>query len=234
MKTAGIAVSAVLFLTTAALAADPNRVQITQHGQEVEIAAPETGILQLQTRPDISSGTWLGTGWPVKTKSLIRTMQRQREFARIETLTDKDVEITDNAQMMIDAGRNVFRFETFGDEDFWGGTLKLHLAVAGSANGGVGPGLSPDAALQLGLKVDSEALPADLVAKISAGQVDLNNPATTLALLKLNAVVGLTGFFDTNGAIHSLGIQCALCTPPWIIHSAPELESEWTAGPTAI
>ena len=67
-----------------------------------------------------------------------------------------------------------------------------------------GNGVSPKTALALGLKVDAEALPADLVAQIKAGKVDLDDPATTAALLKLNAVVGVTGFFNPDGqtAIH--------------------------------
>ena len=115
-----------------------------------------------------------------------------------------------NAERMLVEGKQTFRFDTFGDEDFWGGALKLHLAVAGTNNGGVGPGLSPKTALGIGLKVDAEALPTNLVDLITAGQVNLDDPATTLALLQLNAVVGVTGFF-TNGALKSLGIQCALC-----------------------
>jgi hypothetical protein len=108
-------------------------------------------------------------------------------------------------------GKQTFRYETFGDEAFWGGQLLLHEAIAGAANGGVGPGVSPQTALSLGLKVDVDALPRDLRRSIAAGHVDLTNPATTLALLKLNAVIGLTGIFDSKGAIESLGIQCALC-----------------------
>jgi len=108
-------------------------------------------------------------------------------------------------------GRDVFRHETFGDESFWGGRLGLHRAIAGEANGGVGGGVSPATALALGLKVDVEALPRSLRRQLRRGQVDLNDPATTLALLQLNAVIGLTGFFDAAGQIESLGIQCALC-----------------------
>jgi len=109
------------------------------------------------------------------------------------------------------SGKQVFRYETFGDEEFWGDKLKLHEAVAGDANGGVGAGISPATALALGLKVDVDALPQSLKQKLKKGRVDLNDPATTLALLKLNAVIGLTGFFDDAGKIASLGIQCALC-----------------------
>jgi len=108
-------------------------------------------------------------------------------------------------------GRKTFRFDTFGDEAFWGGQLRLHEAIAGEANGGVGPGLSPNQALALGLKVDAEALPPELIDQIEAGEVDLDDPAVTLALLQLNAVVGVTGFFDDAGAINGVGIQCALC-----------------------
>lgn len=116
-----------------------------------------------------------------------------------------------SASRLVDEGKETFRFDTFGDEAFWGDSLKLHEAIAGESNGGVGDGISPNTALSLGLKVDMEALPADLVAAIQANQVDLDDPATTLALLKLNAVVGVTGFFSKNGAIESIGIQCALC-----------------------
>src|SRR6185503_9713471 len=82
-----------------------------------------------------------------------------------------------NATAMIDEGRETFRFETFGDEAFWGGQLGLHSAIAGAANGGVGPGLAPAQALALGLKVDSDALGAALRNQITQGLVDLNDPA---------------------------------------------------------
>jgi hypothetical protein len=108
-------------------------------------------------------------------------------------------------------GKQIFRYETFGDEVFWGDKLQLHLAIAGEANGGIGAGVSPATALSLGLKVDVDALPRSLQKKIQRGQVDLDDPAVTLALLKLNSVIGLTGFFDSAGQIQSLGIQCALC-----------------------
>jgi hypothetical protein len=115
-------------------------------------------------------------------------------------------------ETLLKDGQRTFRFDTFGDEAFWGGQLRLHQAIAGQANGGVGTGLSPVAALGLGLKVDSAALPASVVTGIQAGAVNLQDPATTLALLRLDAVVGVRGFFDPNGgAIRSVGIQCALC-----------------------
>ena len=101
-----------------------------------------------------------------------------------------------NAKRLIARGRRVFRFETFGDQAVWGGVLGLHRAIEGAKNGGVGPGVSPKTALKLGLKVDAGAIPKRTAAAIKAGKVNLNDPKTTLALLKLNAVVGVRGDLD--------------------------------------
>ena len=99
-------------------------------------------------------------------------------------------------------GRGIFRFDTFGDEAFWGGQLRLHEALAKT---------TPRQALALGLKVDVTALPVRLALDLRAGRVDLDDPANTLVLLKQGAVVGVTGFFDRGGKLVSAGIQCALC-----------------------
>ena len=122
-----------------------------------------------------------------------------------------DFQIGQNSVRMVQQGRQTFRFDTFGDEAFWGDTLQLHRAIEGAANGGVGPGVSPKTALAVGLKVDVGALPYALVQQLKQGQVNLDDPATTLALLKLNAVVGVTGRFNSQGTLKSMGIQCALC-----------------------
>lgn len=127
------------------------------------------------------------------------------------TLSQNDRSIGAYAQRLIEEGRRTFRQDTFGSEAFWGGALQLHKAIAGEKNGGVGPGLSPKAALSAGLKVDVDALPKDLQKKLKAGEIDLDDPATTIALLKLNSVVGVTGFFDGKGTLSSVGFQCALC-----------------------
>lgn len=125
--------------------------------------------------------------------------------------SELDAAVRAHADAMLEDGRQAFRFDTFGNEVFWGDTLQLHRAIAGDANGGVGPGLSPTAALQLGLKVDAAALPPSLQRSILAGEVDLNSPATTLALLQLDSVVGVKGFFDDQRRLASVGIQCAIC-----------------------
>ncbi len=122
-----------------------------------------------------------------------------------------DYAVLKNNFLTTTAGRQIFRFDTFGDESFWGDTLQLHKAIEGVKFGGVGPGISPATALAVGLKVDLDALPPSLVQQLKAGQVNLNDPAVTLALLKLNAVVGVTGHFKDNGSLKSMGIQCAIC-----------------------
>jgi hypothetical protein len=119
--------------------------------------------------------------------------------------------VEDHARDLLERGRKTFRFDTFGDEEFWGDTLKLHRAIAGVTGGGVGPGVSPATALAVGLKVDVEALPRAVVDGLKSGAVNLNDPATTVALLNLNAVVGVKGFTGADGKLRSVGIQCALC-----------------------
>lgn len=122
-----------------------------------------------------------------------------------------DQAVLDHAEDLIAEGRQTFRHDTFGSEEFWGETLGLHKAIAGEANGGVGPGVSPKLALALGLRVDSAALGADLRSDIQNGNVDLESPATTVELLRRDAVVGVRGFFGAQGELQSIGIQCALC-----------------------
>jgi hypothetical protein len=136
--------------------------------------------------------------------------------ARAESATESDSRhgfdpVKEFASTQIDRGRVTFRYDTFGDEAFWGDTLHLHQAIAGAANGGVGDGVSPKTALAVGLKVDVDSLPRGLRDALRAGKVDLDDPASTLALLRTGAVVGVTGIFDRSGKLASMGIQCALC-----------------------
>ena len=122
-----------------------------------------------------------------------------------------DSVIEDHVEDMMKRGREIFRYDTFGSERFWGDKLKLHEAIAGEKQGGRGTGLSPKQALQLGLKVDQGKVPSTLLEVLKGGAVSLENPATTLELLRANAVVGVTGFFDKEKRLRSVGIQCAFC-----------------------
>ena len=127
--------------------------------------------------------------------------------------TEKENEdpATDNANKMLQEGKQTFRFETFGDEAYWTDALQLNKAITGEKNGGVGGGLSPKAALAAGLKVDMDVIPADVAAAIKAGKVNLDDPVVTLTLLQLNAVVGVKGTFDNNKNLVSIGLTCASC-----------------------
>lgn len=120
-----------------------------------------------------------------------------------------DASINSNVNEMMDKGRAVFRFETFGDEVFWTDKLQLHTAIADKKAGGFGDGLSPKEALDAGLKVDLDILPKVLKMQVREGKL-LDDTDLTLTLLKLNAVVGVIGKFD-GGTLKSIGITCALC-----------------------
>jgi cytochrome c553 len=103
---------------------------------------------------------------------------------------------------MIAEGRQTFRYDTFGDQVFWSRTLGIHEALKA---------VSPRTALSVGLKVDAEALPPAVLAQLRRNEVDLDDPAVTAALLQLDAVVGLRGFFKPDGTLRAAGITCALC-----------------------
>jgi hypothetical protein len=107
-----------------------------------------------------------------------------------------------NSQSMIQQGRHTFRFDTFGDEAFWGGKLELHRAINN---------MTPTQALTLGLKVDSDALPPEVIQAIKNGTVNLNDPTVTRLLIKLKAVLGVVGFFNPDGTLRSVGLTCAVC-----------------------
>src|SRR5215467_16358569 len=100
-------------------------------------------------------------------------------------------------------GKSIFRFDTFGDEQLWTDTLQMQHALAS---------VTPRTALSVGLKIDSDALPPELIDAIKAGQVNLDDPAVTIQLLKLNAVIGVIGkVVDPNNTLASVGVTCALC-----------------------
>ena len=99
-------------------------------------------------------------------------------------------------------GQAIFRFDTFGDEQLWTDVLRMHEVI---------PTVDPVTALAVGLKVDVDALPAEVVAALRAGDVDLTNPAVTVELLRLNAVVGVKGSVNEAGQLTKVGVTCALC-----------------------
>ena len=106
----------------------------------------------------------------------------------------------------IEQGKQIFRLDTFGDETLWTNTLRLHEVIRSAVD--------PTTALSVGLKVDAEALPAAVVQGIQNGSISLTKPDTTVALLKLNAVVGLKGTVESiNGrdTLTRVGVTCALC-----------------------
>ena len=100
------------------------------------------------------------------------------------------------------SGQTIFRFDTFGDEQLWTNVLRMHEAI---------PSVNPVTALAVGLKVDVDALPPALIAALQAGEVKLTDPAVTIELLRLNAVVGIIGKVDDLGQLTSIGTTCALC-----------------------
>ena len=107
---------------------------------------------------------------------------------------------------LVEQGREIFRFDTFGNEVYWTDTARMHEVIT--------TGVSPNTALAVGLQVDLAALPQDVRDAIAAGQVNLDDPAVTVTLLKLNAVVGLKGTVENiNGkdSLTRVGITCALC-----------------------
>jgi cytochrome c5 len=107
---------------------------------------------------------------------------------------------------LVTQGKDIFRFDTYGNETFWTDTLRIHDVITSAVD--------PTTALSVGLKVDAEALPAEVVQGIQNGSISLTDPASTVALLKLNAVVGLKGTVETvNGkdTLTRVGTTCALC-----------------------
>ena len=99
-------------------------------------------------------------------------------------------------------GQQIFRYDTFGDEQLWTDVLRMHEVI---------PSVDPATALAVGLKVDVDALPQPVVEALRAGQVDLQDPAVTVELIRLNAVVGVAGTVDEAGRLTKVGITCALC-----------------------
>ncbi len=146
--------------------------------------------------------------------SIVILVQCTKSFEKKDSdqaMTEEQTKSNAKNKSLIEQGKEIFRFDTFGDEDFWSGLLHIDKAILGANNGGFGPGVSPATALSVGLKVDVEALPPEVVAGIESGAIKLDDPATTVALLRLNAVVGVMGQFNPDQTLKSIGITCAVC-----------------------
>lgn len=137
----------------------------------------------------------------VKTDPAVEAEKKRADF---------DNRIEEHSRRMLEEGRETFRYDTFGSEDFWGEGLRLHEAILGEKQGGAGAGLTPRNALKAGLKVDVGKVPRLLVEVLREGAVSLDNPETTIELLRADAVVGVKGIFDGK-RMTSIGITCALC-----------------------
>ncbi|MBX7116361.1 MAG: hypothetical protein K1X64_18695 [Myxococcaceae bacterium] len=119
-----------------------------------------------------------------------------------------DGDIREHAKGLFDDGRRIFRNDTFGNERFWGDALHLHHALLGSREV---EGLTPRALLELGLKLDADALPAHLARDFKNGSVKSADVSVTAALLKANAIVGVVAVTDSNEMVTTVGLSCALC-----------------------
>ena len=162
-------------------------------------------------RPSSSSHRWLATALSVMaglTIAVVVAACRQDEEATApvaESSERRGEGPLDPA--LVARGREIFRFDHFGDPTFWTDTLRMHEVIQGT----IGPGVSPNTALAVGLRVDADALPESLKEALAAGEVDLDDPATTVALLGLGAVLGVVGEVDASNTLRRVGITCALC-----------------------
>ena len=165
------------------------------------------GFMKLIKLMMLAASLTVGLGYVVE----LSHAQRSDNQSRGQREQGFDVQISENAQQMMEQGKKIFRYDTFGDEAYWSDQLKLHQAIQGTKFGGVGAGVSPKTALAVGLKVDMDALPEPLVNQIKQGKVNLDDPATTLALIKLDSVLGVKGTFNPDGSLKAVGLTCAVC-----------------------
>lgn len=161
--------------------------------RSTRIFAPRSVTMWIVVLAALSSAVWA-------------YLPREPEHARDVPDTARD-----HAMRLLNDGRQIFRFDTFGSEAFWGGQLHLHQALVRREKGGVGDGLTARQALGLGLKVDMDKLPQAVSEAIKSGTADLESADTTFALLQAGAVVGVEATFDVQNRVAGMGITCALC-----------------------
>ncbi|MDB4911863.1 MAG: lipoprotein [Gemmatimonadetes bacterium] len=141
-----------------------------------------------------------------RARLLARALAGCAAIIALAACTDNGTNGSGLSPALIAKGKDIFRFETFGNETFWTDTLRMHEVIEHAVD--------PTTALAVGLKVDTDSLPPEVVAAIQSGAISLTDPATTVALLKLNAVVGVKGTVqNVNGrdTLVRVGITCALC-----------------------
>src|SRR5688500_3577061 len=137
----------------------------------------------------LASDRWPVTIVPFLVAAFLAGCETQTTNAAMATAPAVNAALEEPPKGLVQEGREIFRFDTFGDEQFWTDTLRMHEVIQAA--------VTPAVALSVGLKVDADALPQAVKDALAAGTVDLNSTATTLALLKLNAVVGLKGEVHT-------------------------------------
>ena len=138
---------------------------------------------------------------------------------------DAERDQRDNDERKQRNGQAIFRYDTFGDEQLWTDVLRMHEVIAT---------VPPTTALAVGLKVDVEALPRAVKAALRAGEVDLTNPAVTVELLRLNAVVGVQGKVNDRVSSPASGSHARSATPRSTTRLRQALADGWTDGPTSI
>ena len=155
-----------------------------------------SSVLPLSASVSIGFALLVGFG-------LINAPQANAQAPALQKVpSQSDRQLSAHEQRMIEQGRQIFRYDTFGDEQLWTAVLRMHEVIAT---------VPPATALAVGLKIDVEALPETLIAALRAGNVNLSDPAVTIELLRLNAVVGVRGTVSNTGHLTSVGITCALC-----------------------
>jgi hypothetical protein len=151
----------------------------------------------------VTTASCFGRSKTAQTDPAVRTQQAPKE--------DFEERIFANSKELMEEGKKTFRYDSFGSEAFWGDQLQLHKAIARKEKGGLGKGLTAKAALRAGLKADVGKVPRLVLQVLKEGAIELDDPDTTLELLRAEAVVGVKGVFDGDNNLKSIGITCALC-----------------------